>query len=229
MERQKCSQQVVHTLTHVCRASHQIEAHLIADGPDRAACEELVGQAGLSDRIQFHGRVTPEQVQPLPQRSQLILLRSDLEGLPVPLLEAMAAGVVPVVRAIESGVPELVQHEITGLLVVIDPAEAAAALVRLSLEPDLWQGCSTQSRALDEACFGADQCFELWLGLIEQKRALHARAPRPALQIFAAFCRWLSRVFRANTFHPRRLLWGLQLGADQVYFYLHRYPSSDSQ
>ena len=60
------------------------------------------------------------------------------------------------------------QHEHTGLLVGNDPAEAAAALVRLSREPDLLQRCSTQSRALVEAGYGADQCFERWLGVIEQ-------------------------------------------------------------
>ena len=63
-----------------CRASSQIEA----------------------DRIQFHGRVPTVQMQPL-------LRMSGIEGLPVALLEAMAAGVVPVVLSIESGIPELVQ------------------------------------------------------------------------------------------------------------------------
>jgi glycosyltransferase involved in cell wall biosynthesis len=166
VERQKCIQQVVHTLIHACRASSRIEAHLIGDGPDRAACEQFVHQAGLADRIQFHGRVPPEQVQPLLQRSQAILLMSEFEGLPVALLEAMAAGVVPVVRAIESGIPELVHHERTGLLVGNDPAEAAAALLRLSREPDLWQRCSSQSRAQVEAGYGSDQCFEHWKNLL---------------------------------------------------------------
>jgi colanic acid/amylovoran biosynthesis glycosyltransferase len=172
VERQKCIQQVVHTLIHACRASSQIEAHLIGDGHDRSSCEQLVHQAGLADRIHFLGRVPPEQVQPLLQRSQAILLMSDFEGLPVALLEAMATGVVPVVRSIESGIPELVQHERTGLMVRNDPAEAAAALLRLSREPELWQHCSTQSRALVEAGYGADLCFERWLGVIQQHPAI---------------------------------------------------------
>jgi len=178
VERQKCIQQVVHTLIHACHASSQIETQLIGDGPARTACEQLVHQAGLKGRIHFHGRIPPEQVQPLLQRSQAILLMSDFEGLPVALLEAMAVGVVPVVRAIESGIPELVQQEHTGLLVGNDPAEAAAALARLSRDPDLWQRCSTQSRALVEGGYGADQCFERWLGVMEQQRR-PARPPFP--------------------------------------------------
>ena len=171
VERQKCIHQVVHTLIHACKASSQFEAHLIGDGPDRAECEQLVHHAGLADRIHFLGRVSPEQVQPLLQRSQAILLMSEFEGLPVALLEAMAVGLVPVARAIESGIPELVQHEHTGLLVENHPAEAAAALVRISRDPVLWQRLSTHSRALVEAGFGAEQCFERWLRLIEQQRS----------------------------------------------------------
>ena len=169
VERQKCIQQVVHTLIDACRTSSQIEAHLIGDGPARASCEQLVHQASLADRIHFHGRVDPELVQPLLQRSQAILLMSDFEGLPVALLEAMAVGVVPVVRAIESGIPELVQHERTGLLVPNDPAVAATALIRLSQNPDLWHHCSSNAHSLVEGTYSAGLCFERWEHLLSQK------------------------------------------------------------
>lgn len=225
VERQKCIHQVVHTLIHACRATSRIEAHLIGDGLDRAACQQLVLQAGLTDRIHFHGRVPPEQVQPLLQCSQAILLMSDFEGLPVALLEAMAAGVVPVVRAIESGIPELVHHERTGLLVGNDPAEASAALLRLSRESDLWQRCSRQSRAQVEAGYGADQCFARWLAVMEQQ-------PGPAPPLFPipttdlrrllplADPRFLSQYPSAPTLwsrlHPRRLLGRLLRLAGQL-------------
>jgi colanic acid/amylovoran biosynthesis glycosyltransferase len=171
VERQKCIHQILHTLIHACKTSSNIEAHLIGDGPARTACEQLAAQAGFSDRIHFHGRVPPEKVQPLLQRSQAILLMSDFEGLPVALLEAMAVGVVPVVRAIESGIPELVQHEHTGLLVENDSVRAAAALVRLSRDPDLWHHCSTQARTLVQVGYGAEQCFERWFEVMQQPKS----------------------------------------------------------
>jgi colanic acid/amylovoran biosynthesis glycosyltransferase len=168
VDRQKCIQQILHTLIHACRSSSNVEAHLIGDGPARSACEQLAAQSGFADRIHFHGRVPPERVQSLLHRSQAILLMSDFEGLPVALLEAMAVGLVPVVRAIDSGIPELVQHEYTGLLVENDPSRAAAALLRLRREPDLWQHCSTQARALVQAGYCAEQCFERWLKVIQK-------------------------------------------------------------
>jgi colanic acid/amylovoran biosynthesis glycosyltransferase len=67
---------------------------------------------------------------------------SDFEGLPVALLEGMAAGVVPVVRSIPSGIPELVHHEKTGLLVPNEPTQAAEALIGISRDPALWQHCA---------------------------------------------------------------------------------------
>ncbi len=170
VSRQKCINQVVKALITACRVASRIEADLIGDGPERAVCDQLVRQAGFADRIRFLGRVPPEQVQPLLQRSQAILLMSDFEGLPVALLEAMASGVVPVVRGIASGIPELVHHEQTGLLVPNDPTTAAAALVRLSSDPALWHHCSSNARALVHARYSADHCFQLWLALIQMHR-----------------------------------------------------------
>lgn len=93
---------------------------------------------------------------------------SDFEGLPVALLEAMAAGVVPLARSIPSGIPELIQHERTGLLVVKNPAKAAETLVELSRNKELWQHCSANARALVESAYSSDRCFDLWLALLKQ-------------------------------------------------------------
>ena len=222
VERQKCIHQVVHTLIQACQVSSQIKAHLIGDGAERAACENLVRQAGLAGRIHFHGRIPTEQVQPLLLRSQAILLMSDFEGLPVALLEAMAAGAVPVVRAIESGIPELVLHERTGLLVDNDPAEAAAQLVRLSGEPPLWQHCSTNSRALVQEGYDANRCFDRWLALIDEQCA----PTRPAFPIRTSGLRQTLPLtdprFSSHyptcwsRLHPRRLLGRLRRGVAQI-------------
>ena len=62
------------------------------------------------------------------------LLADDRDGIPNVLVEAMAAG-TPVIASAVSGIPELVEHEINGLLVAPEDPEALAdALLRLGDE-----------------------------------------------------------------------------------------------
>ncbi|MCP9927195.1 glycosyltransferase family 4 protein [Cyanobium sp. CH-040] len=168
VNRQKCIRQVVEALIAACRASSCIHADLLGDGPERRACERMVARTGLTRRIRFLGRLDASQVGAVLQGSQAILLMSDFEGLPVALLEAMASGVVPVVRAIPSGIPELIEHEHTGLLVSNDPQEAAAALVRLAEDQALWEHCSKNARFLIAESYSVEDAFGKWLELINQ-------------------------------------------------------------
>ncbi len=94
---------------------------IIGDGPLR---EELVAQAdasGLSDRVEFRGAVPHEQVRAALDAADVFLLPSltaasgDMEGIPIVLMEAMAAGLL-VVSSDHSGIPELIAADETGLL-----------------------------------------------------------------------------------------------------------------
>ena len=166
-EHQKRASLVIQTLIRACRSSDSLRATLIGDGYSRATCEQQVAQAGLSGAISFTGPLPPSQVQARLLEAQAILLMSDFEGLPIALMEAMAAGVVPVVRRIPSGIPELVDHERTGLLVSEDPAEAARALLRLADDPDLWRRCSTAARDLVAQHYNAEGSYRQWRQLLE--------------------------------------------------------------
>ena len=69
--------------------------------------------------------------------ADVFLLTSVSEGIPVTVLEAMAAG-VPVVATAVGGLPELVTNEESGLLApAVDAASLAAALVRLAADAQL--------------------------------------------------------------------------------------------
>ncbi|MEA5442414.1 glycosyltransferase family 4 protein [Cyanobium gracile] len=167
-EHQKRASLVIQALIKACRARDSIRATLIGDGYARASCERQVAEAGLCEAITFTGPLAADQVQARLLESQAILLMSDFEGLPIALLEAMAAGVVPVVRRIPSGIPELVDHERTGLLVSEDPEEAARALLRLADDPDLWQRCSKAARGLVAQHYSADGSYKQWRHLLEE-------------------------------------------------------------
>ena len=168
VETQKRLSLVIDSLVRACKKNPAIHVSVIGEGSSRGSCQEAVDRAGLSNRIIFKGRLSPAEVQEELQRAQAILLMSDFEGLPVALLEAMAAGVVPVVRAIPSGIPELVKHEHTGLLVDEIPENAARAICRLVKDPDLWQRCSSSARRLVAEQYNEDISYKRWLELIEK-------------------------------------------------------------
>ena len=72
--------------------------HLIGDGPLRASLEALVTQLEIGGHVTFHGQLAREQVEAVRRRAQLVLVPSvtaadgDEEGIPVVVMEAMAAG-----------------------------------------------------------------------------------------------------------------------------------------
>lgn len=111
--------------------------HLAGDGPDLGALTEQAAQAGLTDRMIFHGRLVRQEIVRLLQNADVVAAPSvssrdgRREGIPVALMEAMGAGLA-VVASDLSGIPELVQHEESGLLVPPgDVRQLADALQRL--------------------------------------------------------------------------------------------------
>lgn len=163
---QKRVELVTEALIQACRRSPHLQAVLLGDGYARGGCEQRVQQAGLADAIRFAGRLEPAALQAELEQCQAILLMSDFEGLPIALLEAMALGVVPVVRGIASGIPELVDHGSTGLLTTEDPLAAADALCRLADDPPLWQRCSEGARQRIWDHYGRERSGAAWLSLL---------------------------------------------------------------
>jgi colanic acid/amylovoran biosynthesis glycosyltransferase len=112
----------------------RVELDLVGDGPARSELERLAQQLGLASRVRFHGSLPEPAVAVLLEAADLFVLPSVIarngqqEGLPVSLVEALAAG-VPVVATRLSGVPEVVQENGTGLLAEPgDPEDLARAL-----------------------------------------------------------------------------------------------------
>jgi glycosyltransferase involved in cell wall biosynthesis len=108
---------------------------LAGDGPLRAELERLAAELNVADRCVFLGYRS--DVSDLLAAADVFVLPSLFEGLPVSVLEAMAAE-RPVVATAIGGTDEAVTHEVTGLLVPPrDPAALAAAIRRLQADPQL--------------------------------------------------------------------------------------------
>ena len=97
--------------------------------------QAMAGQLGLSPRVRFVGWVDEDEAQALLAGSDLLVLPSLNEGLPMAIIEAMAHG-LPVIATPVGGIPELVTSGRTGLLVPpADPDALAGALRRLIADP----------------------------------------------------------------------------------------------
>jgi len=108
---------------------------IIGEGHLRQALQSQINRLGLSERVSLIGARRQQEVQDALRRSAVFVLPSvvtatgDRDGIPVALMEAMAAG-TPVVSSAVSGIPELVVDGETGLLVRPTDADELAACVR---------------------------------------------------------------------------------------------------
>lgn len=111
---------------------------LVGDGPERQALAAVAEREGISERVSFEG------FQPNPgrylARASVFVLPSRYEGMPNALLEAMAAALPVIVTDASPGPLEVVESDVTGLVVPRENVEAlAAALVRLLADAELRQ------------------------------------------------------------------------------------------
>ena len=119
---------------------------LVGEGPERATIENLVRDRGLEGHVKFLGLRT--DVPRLLAAADIALLTSISEGIPLTLIEAMAAG-LPVVATRVGGVPEVVVDGETGLLAPAGDDRALAELVfRLVATPDLLEDLGVKGRDL---------------------------------------------------------------------------------
>lgn len=108
---------------------------LIGDGPERGTLEELAARLGIADNVNFVGFKNQAEVASALSQADIFALPSFAEGLPVVLMEAMAAG-LPVVTTRIAGVAELVEDGVSGRLVHASDADSFAdALDALMASP----------------------------------------------------------------------------------------------
>jgi glycosyltransferase involved in cell wall biosynthesis len=124
---------------------------IIGSGPDEAALRAAWSGAAS---VQFLGMLTNDATVDHLADQDVFVLPTRAEGFPVALLEAMGAGVVPVVSAIESGVPEIVHAGETGFTPPVgDVAGFADAIAGLAADRARLDAMSAQCRRLVESRF----------------------------------------------------------------------------
>ena len=218
VERQKRISLVLQAMATACHANAAIECLILGGGSELEASRRWVREQGLTERIRFTDSLKQSDAIQRLSECQAFLLMSDFEGLPVALLEAMACGVVPVVRSIQSGVSQLVKPGETGFLTSDDPAEAANAILTLAQNFDLWTKLSMNARSFVSREYEAGACYEKWLNLLDTlARTGSPRFPIPNRRIHLPSVN--PKLIEVDTRRPKGRQW---------ISFLHRLPATTS-
>jgi glycosyltransferase involved in cell wall biosynthesis len=143
---------------------------IVGTGPLRDDLQKQIDELGLRDQVTLVGAMTHDDLVGVYGQATAFALvpqiteNGDRDGIPNVLVEAMAAG-LPVVSTSVSGIPELIEHGRTGLLVQPnDPDAAAAALERLLQDSEARRDVATAAQTQ------LKERFECW----ESTKAIHA-------------------------------------------------------
>jgi glycosyltransferase involved in cell wall biosynthesis len=153
------------------RRGRAFHVEIIGSGPQREALQAQAKQLGIAERVRLAGSQAHDAVCLAYQRASVFVLPcvvasdGDRDGIPNVLLEAMASG-VPVVSTPISGIPELIEPGLDGLLVPPNnPAALAEAIDKLLGSQELRAGLARAARAKIESSFSLDASAECLLSL----------------------------------------------------------------
>jgi glycosyltransferase involved in cell wall biosynthesis len=142
---------------------------------DLEGVQQLAAQLEISERLSCPGWLEPDRKSAALASSLIFVLPSYAEGMPMALLEAMSWG-LPVIATPVGGIPQVVDHEVNGLLVGAGDTDGLAAQIeRLLADPALRERLGASARARIETDFSLRDALER-LTAIYQRFGLE---PRP--------------------------------------------------
>jgi glycosyltransferase involved in cell wall biosynthesis len=124
-----------------------LHVRLVGDGPDRNWLERRAVELGIASTVEFTGWVDQDQLMDLYREADLFVLPSLAEGIPMVLMEAMAMQ-IPCVAPCITGIPELIEHGVDGMLFAVADVEDLTKNISILLNsPELCTQIGKQARA----------------------------------------------------------------------------------
>jgi|SRR5579862_713992 len=111
---------------------HEMGLVLVGSGPDMESLQREAAVCGLGEQVVFRGALNHDQTREQLEKADIFALASFAEGIPVALMEAMAMA-IPCVSTNVAGIPELIRHDVDGLLVPASSVESLACAIELLL------------------------------------------------------------------------------------------------
>ncbi|MDX1584110.1 MAG: glycosyltransferase, partial [Thermoanaerobaculia bacterium] len=150
------------------------ELEIIGTGPQMNQVRDSITRLGLADRVRLRGALPQDRVAERIAQADIFVLPSviastgQMEGIPVALMEAMAAGKAVISTSI-SGIPELIEHGTSGLLVdPANPDQLAEAMMRLIRDPELRSRLASSARIKVEREFDLHESVGSLLSLFDR-------------------------------------------------------------
>ena len=164
-------------------ADKQVCLTIAGDGPMRQQVETEIRALQIEDSVELLGRQPHSRIIELFGDAHIYVQHSitaadgDQEGLPVSITEALASG-LPVVSTRHSGIPEIIRHGETGLLVdERDETGMAHAMTELANDPDRWRLYGMAGRSLLEQEFAMPVIRQKMQRFLKSVRDQHRSDP----------------------------------------------------
>jgi colanic acid/amylovoran biosynthesis glycosyltransferase len=166
---------LIEAMAKLRKQNRNVKLQIIGGGPLESELHELVSRLEIKEHVTFTGKMLQEEIIQQYRASDLFVLAcaispdGDMDGLPVVLVEALAME-IPTVSTQVSGVPEIVQDNVTGLCVPPhDSQELADAMAYMMDHPDEARKMAKAGRQIVKNQFNryesARMLLQLWQGL----------------------------------------------------------------
>jgi glycosyltransferase involved in cell wall biosynthesis len=161
----------------LARRSIDFKCSIIGEGPARRFLEQEIALSDLADRVHLLGEMNNDEVRRYLNESHIFVLAcidmrglgEHIDGIPVALMEAMAIG-MPVVSTRISGIPELIEDGVSGILVPEkDESALADALAQLIDDNELRIRLGRGARRRIAERFNLETNTQLLAGLFEEQ------------------------------------------------------------
>jgi glycosyltransferase involved in cell wall biosynthesis len=209
-EEQKRVSLMERTIRATLKSKFDIQWTIAGDGSELHRLRKNF--ANHKKQVSFLGEITYDHVQDIFTNNDVYFLCSDYEGLPLSMLEAMGAGLVPVVSDLPSGISEVVNSQ-NGMRIPVESESGYLdALLSLAANRGLLDAMSVESIAAVRTNFSIEAMTDRWLaminagcrGTIDWKKNVPVRAPlqlqhklayHPFFKFFRRFYKILKKRF----------------------------------
>lgn len=143
----------------------EIELTILGEGELREGLEKQIAAYGLANKVHLPG--IQKDVSDYLQKSHIFILSSNVEGLPISVLEAMSCG-LPVITTAAGGVIDIIKNNENGIVVPIGDAEALhLAMIRLITEDQTRENMGELARTYAKK-YDIHRCVEKYVQLYEE-------------------------------------------------------------